>query len=161
MLDACGSVNHNIIHAGNPTRSHSVTEFYFIFIWNSICFRQHTTHHQEPKTTLASSGFACMEGHLMCSFRLLMIGSVLPETCWVSYKYEIKLLHCGNLLDFLYEFKCFFNFLKVNHAVSLLQSDTKNFTISNIYGITAVTLRIQQGLHIVLISSLKCHSLFT
>ena len=37
-----------------------------------------------------------------CSFRLLMMGGVSPETCWASYKYEIIkiLIHCCILLDF-------------------------------------------------------------
>ena len=33
-----------------------------------------------------------------------MMGGVSPETCWASYKYEIKILiHCCILLDFLFE----------------------------------------------------------
>ena len=33
-----------------------------------------------------------------------MVGGVSPETCWASYKYEIKILiHCCILLDFLCE----------------------------------------------------------
>ena len=68
-----------------------------------------TAHHQEPKTTLASSGFSYVEGCWTCgcwtvsgtlchvwkargcqwSFRFLMMGGVSPETCWASYKYGI------------------------------------------------------------------------
>ena len=51
----------------NPTRCHSVSKFYFIFIWSSTCFRRHTAHHQEPKTVLAASGFAYVEGCWTCS----------------------------------------------------------------------------------------------
>ena len=40
---------------------------YFIFIWGLICFGRHTAHHQEPKTALAASGFACVEGCWTCS----------------------------------------------------------------------------------------------
>jgi hypothetical protein len=87
-------------------------------MWNSTCFGRHTTHHQEPKTALVASGFSYVKGcwwtlsgtvcawqrppttrpttfHIwktrgyQCSFRLLMMGSVLPETCWASYKYGI------------------------------------------------------------------------
>jgi len=91
----------------------------FIFIRSSTCFGPHTAHHQEPKTALAASGFAYVEGcwtyswwtssgsvcltawhcpptfHVwktrgcQCSFRLLMMGGVSPETCWASYKYGI------------------------------------------------------------------------
>ena len=121
--------------------------YYSIFIWSSTCFGRHTTHHQEPKTALAASGFSYVEGrwtlvdvvrHSMrscsdytfsycawqrppstrptnlyvrkargcqCSFRLLMMGGLLPETCWASFKYGIIkiLIHCCILLDFLYE----------------------------------------------------------
>jgi len=36
-----------------------------------------------------------------CTFRLLMMGGVSPETCWASYKWNNKLLiHCCILLDF-------------------------------------------------------------
>ena len=40
-----------------------------------------------------------------CSFWLLMMGGVSPETCWALYKYGIIkiLIHCCILLDFLYE----------------------------------------------------------
>ena len=87
-------------------------------MWSSTCFGQHTAHHLEPKTALAASGFSYVEGcgwcqaqfhcawhhppstcpttfHVwktrgcQCSFRLLMMGGVSPETCWASYKYGI------------------------------------------------------------------------
>jgi len=37
-----------------------------------------------------------------CSFRLLMMGGVSPETCWASYKYGIIkiLIYCCILFDF-------------------------------------------------------------
>jgi len=127
QIDVCGCVHHSIIHIENPTRCHSVSKFYFIFIWRSTCFGRHTAHHREPKTALAASGFACVEGcwkcswwtlsgrvdrvysawqrppttrpatfhacktrGCQCSFRLPMMGGVSPETCWASYKNEIK-----------------------------------------------------------------------
>ena len=118
LLDVWGSVHHSIIHIENPTKCHSVSKFYFIFIWSSTCFGRHTAHHQEPKTAPAASSFACVEGcwtcscwmlsgtycawqrptvfrlwktrGCWCSFRLLMMAGVSPETCWTSYKYEIK-----------------------------------------------------------------------
>jgi len=37
------------------------------FKWSSTCFGQHATHHQEPETAQAASGFAYMEGCWMCS----------------------------------------------------------------------------------------------
>ena len=36
--------------------------FYFLFMWSSTCFGRHTAHHQGPKTALAASGFAYVEG---------------------------------------------------------------------------------------------------
>jgi len=99
----------------NPTRCNNVSKFYYsIFIWSSACFGRHTAHHQELKTALAASDFLYVKGcwtcsvpdnvhqttrpttfHLwktrgrQCSFRLLMMGGVSPETCWASYKYGI------------------------------------------------------------------------
>jgi hypothetical protein len=66
-LDVRGSVHHNVIHIGIPTKCNSVTKFYFIFIWSSTCFGQHTAHHQEPKTAIAASGFGYVEGCWTCS----------------------------------------------------------------------------------------------
>jgi len=66
-FDVRGSVHHSIIHIKNPTRCSSVSKFYFIFVWSSTCFGQHTAHHQEPKTALAASGFAYVEGCWLCS----------------------------------------------------------------------------------------------
>jgi len=57
----------SIIHIKKPTRCNSVSKFYFRFIWSLTCFGQHTIHHQEPKTALAASGFAYMEGCWLCS----------------------------------------------------------------------------------------------
>jgi len=51
-------VHRSIIHKENPTRCNSVSKIYFIFMWSSTCFEWHTTHHREPKTALAASGFA-------------------------------------------------------------------------------------------------------
>ena len=104
------------LHKEDPTRCNSASKFYFIFIWSSTCFGRHTAHHQEPKTALAPSGFAYVEGCWTCScwtlsasshytsnnpprmqnqrllvqFWLLMMGGVSAETCWASHKYEIK-----------------------------------------------------------------------
>jgi hypothetical protein len=40
--------------------------YYSIFILSSTCFGRHTAHHQEPKTALAASGFAYVEGCWNC-----------------------------------------------------------------------------------------------
>jgi hypothetical protein len=57
---------NTVIRTENPTRCHSVSKFYSIFIWSSTCFWRHTAHHQEPKTALAASGFAYVEGCWTC-----------------------------------------------------------------------------------------------
>jgi len=100
----------------NPTRCKNVSNFYYsIFMWSSTCFGRHTAHHQKPKTALAASGFHTSKvvGRVVggrcqrppttrqttfhvwktrgcqCSFRLLMMSGVSPETCLASYKYGI------------------------------------------------------------------------
>jgi len=37
-----------------------------MFIWSSTRFGRHTAHHEEPKTALAASGFAYVEGCWTC-----------------------------------------------------------------------------------------------
>jgi hypothetical protein len=108
-----------------------------MFIWSSTCFGRHTAQHQELKTALAASGFAYVRGcwtlrlldpdsvqqpqrlttfHVCkttdcyCSFELLIMGGVSPETCWTSYKHRIiksdRLLH---LVGFFTNFKVMTN----------------------------------------------------
>jgi len=79
-FDICGSVHHSIIRIENPTRSHSVSKFYFTFIWSSTCFGRHTAHHQEPETALAASGFSYVEGCWTRSCWPLSDG-----TCWLFF----------------------------------------------------------------------------
>ena len=90
------------------------------FKWSSTCFGRHTGHHQELKTAQAASGFAYVEGcqtlscpttfHVcktrgcLCSFKLLMMGGVSPETCWASYKYGI--INFDTLLHLVGFFLC-------------------------------------------------------
>jgi len=108
------------------------------FTWSSTCFGRHTAHHQEPKTALAASGFAYVEGcwtlsgsvyatwqrpttacpttfHVckfrgwLCSFRLLMMSGVSPETCWASCNIRNTkiLLHCRIFLGFSLQELCY------------------------------------------------------
>jgi len=62
-IDVRGSVHHTIIHTeiANKTQ-HCIKIYYSMFIWSSTCFGRHTSHHQELKTALAASGFACVKG---------------------------------------------------------------------------------------------------
>jgi len=62
----------------NPTRCNNVSEFYYsIFIWSSTCFGRHTAQQQEPKTALAASSFAYVEGCWTCSWWIFS-GTVSP-----------------------------------------------------------------------------------
>ena len=60
---------------------------------------------QRPQATRPTTFHLCKTRGCQCSFRLLMLGGVSPETCWASYKYGIIkiLIRCCILLDFLYE----------------------------------------------------------
>ena len=44
---------------------------------------------QHPPTTRPTTFHVCKTRGCQCSFRLPMMGGVLPETCWASYKYGI------------------------------------------------------------------------
>jgi len=62
-----------------PTRCNNVSKFYYsLFIWSSTCFGRHAAHHQEPKTALAASGFAYLEGCWTCSWW------TLSGTLWLT-----------------------------------------------------------------------------
>ena len=50
--------------------------YYSIFKLSSTCFGRHTSHHQEPKTAQAASGFAYVEGCRTCSCWTLLLDNV-------------------------------------------------------------------------------------
>ena len=53
----------------NSTRCNNALKFYYsLFIWSSAFFGRHTAHHQEPKTSLAASGFSYVQGCWTCSW---------------------------------------------------------------------------------------------
>jgi hypothetical protein len=139
----------------NLTRCNTVSKFYYsIFIWRSTCFGRHTVHHQEPKTALAISSFSYMEGcwtcswwtlsgtlclttstnytsktrGCQCSFRLLMMGGVLPETCWASYKYGIikMWMHCCILLDFFLRIVLWCADPRMSSSITVFQSSYRH-----------------------------------
>jgi hypothetical protein len=80
-IKCCSMMRWKDFHIENPTRCHSVSKFYFILMWSSTCFGRHTAHHQEPKTPLAASGFAFVEG------------------CWTCSWWTLSGTVCGRLLD--------------------------------------------------------------
>jgi len=53
---------------------------------------------QGPQTTRPTTFYVWKTRGFQCSFRLLMMGGVSPETCWASYKYGI--------IKFWYIFAC-------------------------------------------------------
>ena len=54
----------------NPTRCNNVSKFLLFHIYMKFnMFGRHTTHHQEPKTALAASGFSCVECCLVDAVR--------------------------------------------------------------------------------------------
>jgi len=61
---------------------------------------------QRPPTTHPTTFHVWRTRGCQCSFRLLMMGGVSPETCWALYKYElIKFWHMvASCWIFLYEF---------------------------------------------------------
>ena len=94
-----------VIHIENPTRCQSVSKFYFIFIWSSTCFGRHTAHHQQPKTALAASGFAYVEGCWTCSWWTLS-----------GTEKSKKMLQCINILLFYIYMKL--NMFRATHRPS-------------------------------------------
>jgi len=55
---------------------------------------------QRPTAACLTTFHVCKTRGCLCSFRLLMMGGVSPETCWASSKIRIKkiLIHCCILL---------------------------------------------------------------
>ena len=68
----------HIIHIKIQQDATAYHNLFHIYIKSNM-FRA-THHHQEPKTALAASGFACVEGCWSCSCWTMM-GGVSPETC--------------------------------------------------------------------------------
>jgi hypothetical protein len=55
-----------------------------------------------PTTARLTTAHICKTRGCLCSFRLLMMGGVLPETCWALFKIRNNkiLIHCCILLGF-------------------------------------------------------------
>jgi hypothetical protein len=65
--DFRGSVHHSKIHKEKSNKMQQCIKIYYsIFILSSTSFGRHTAHHQEPKTVVAASGFAYVEGCWTC-----------------------------------------------------------------------------------------------
>jgi len=150
--------------------------YYSIFIWSSARFGRHTAHHQETKTALAASGFSYVEGcwtlsgtycvwqrptttrlttfHIwktrgcQCSFSLLMMGGVSPETCWASYKYGIikfdTLLHLVGFFS-LWIFYCFRSFVTFSKVYRMLTLCRQKGEINVAHGGTTEAGILSQG----------------
>ena len=57
---------------------------------------------QRPTTARPTTFHVCKTRGCLCSFRLLMMGGVSPETCWASFKIRNNkiLIHCCILFGF-------------------------------------------------------------
>jgi len=66
---------------------------------------------QRPTATRPTNFDVWKTRGCQCSFRLLMMGGVSPETCWASYKYGNNkiFIHCCILLDFSLRIKKYLN----------------------------------------------------
>ena len=70
--------------------------------WTCSWWTLSGTAWQRPPTTRPTTFHVWKTRGCQCSFRLLVMGVVSPETCWASYKYGIIkiLIHFCILLDF-------------------------------------------------------------
>jgi hypothetical protein len=80
-----------IIRINSQIKSNKMQQFIKIFIsyfmWGSTSFGRHITHHQEPKTALAASGFAYVEGYWTWSCWTL--SSCVQEEAWIVGKPDL------------------------------------------------------------------------
>jgi len=86
------SVKTSVVHfiKKNPAWCNNVSEFYYsIFIWSSTCFGRHTVSDNVHQLHVQTTFHVWKTRGSQCSFRLLMMGGVSPETCWALYKYGI------------------------------------------------------------------------
>ena len=88
----------------NPTRCKNVSKFllFHIYMKLNMCQAQYDCAWQRPPTARPTTFHVWKTRGCQCSFRLLMMGGVSPETCWASYKYGIIkiLIHFCILLYF-------------------------------------------------------------
>jgi hypothetical protein len=86
------------IRKKNSKRCNNISEFYYS---STVC----AWKRKRPPTTRLTAFHVCKTRGCQCSFRLLMMGGVSPETCWASYKHGIikfwYIVEC--CLIFLYE----------------------------------------------------------
>jgi len=62
-FDVRGSVHHSKIHKEKSNKMQKCIKILLFLIYMKLnMFRRHITHHQEPKTAMAVSGFSYVEG---------------------------------------------------------------------------------------------------
>jgi len=121
-LDVCGSLHRSTIHKEKSNKMQTCIKIFIIpylyeaqhvsgdtppiirslkLHWQPLVFQAQCAWQRPPTTRLTTFHVWKTRGY-QCSFRLLMMGGVSPETCWASYKYGIIkiLIHCCILLDF-------------------------------------------------------------
>jgi hypothetical protein len=113
-LDVCGSVHHSTIHKENPTRCNNASKFIIPCLyearhvsgntppiirslklyWQPLVSHTwkvvgHVAGRQRPPATRPTTFHVWKTRGCQCSFKLLMMGGVSPETCWASHKHRI------------------------------------------------------------------------
>ena len=86
-------------HRQEPENALAASGFGYVescWICNCWTFSGRDFTWQHPATTRPTTLYVCKTRGCYCSFRLLVMDGVLPETCWASYEYEIIkiLIHC-------------------------------------------------------------------
>ena len=93
---------------------------YVKYCWTFSWWTLSGTAWQRPPTTRPTTFHLWKTRGCLCSFRLLIMGGVSPETRWSSYKYGIIKFYCCILLDFsLWIFKGFIPLLHVQSRSTL------------------------------------------
>jgi hypothetical protein len=83
------------IHREKSNKMQQCIKFYYsIIIWSSTCFGRHTAHYQAHTVPdnvhqlhVQTTCHVWKTRGCQCSFRLLLMDGVAPETCWASYNY--------------------------------------------------------------------------
>jgi len=119
--DVRGSVRHSVIHIKNPIGCNSISKFISYLYeaqrvsgdtppsiirslklhWQSLVLHTWKVVGRLVAGRCPTTFHVCKTRGCQCSFRLLVMGGVSPETCWASYKYEINFDTLLHLVGFL------------------------------------------------------------
>jgi hypothetical protein len=104
-LDICGLVHRSNIHKEKSNKMQHCIKILLFHIYMKLNMFRAQCAWQRPPTTRPTTFHVRKTKGCQCSFRLLIMGGVSPETCWASYKYGIIqiLIYCWIMLNFFYE----------------------------------------------------------